>query len=121
MPSVAMTIDMQMEGVPIDMKYLYEYNDSLEKELSNITAKWKDVPISSLKNWHGVCWSPELRLFCAVAYGSNTAATSPDGITWTQKTLPSSKSWSSVCWSPELRLFCAVAGNSNTATIYGFN
>lgn len=36
MPSVAMTIDMQMEGVPIDMKYLYEYNDSLEKELSNI-------------------------------------------------------------------------------------
>lgn len=40
----------------------------------NITAKWKDVPISSLKNWHNICWSPELRSFCAVAYNSNTSA-----------------------------------------------
>ena len=33
MPSLEMIIDVEMTGVPIDFKYLYEYNENLEKEL----------------------------------------------------------------------------------------
>lgn len=83
----------------------------------DITAKWTNKSISSLKNWRSICWSPELNLFCAVTYGSNVAATSPDGITWTERILPFSQNWCSVCWSPELMLFCAIVyGNTIAAT-----
>jgi len=34
--------------------------------------------------------------------------TSPDGITWTNRTAPYSNQWRSICWAPELSLFCAV-------------
>jgi hypothetical protein len=76
---------------------------------------WTTRTSAADNNWHSVCWSPELRLFCAVA-GSGTGnrvMTSPDGITWTIRTSAADNSWFSVCWSPELRLFCAVA-NSGT-------
>jgi hypothetical protein len=62
-------------------------------------------------NWRSVCWSPELRLFCAVADTGigNRVMTSPDGIVWTARVSAADNEWVSVCWSPELRLFCAVA------------
>lgn len=60
------------------------------------------------EKWRNVCWSPELGLFCAV--GGNKAATSPDGVTWTEHPMPEGK-WSAVCWSPEQGLFCAVGDN----------
>ena len=63
--------------------------------------------------WNSVCWSPELGLFCAVA-SLTMAATSPDGITWTQRTLPVRAAWWSICWSPELGLFCTVVYNNST-------
>ena len=83
--------------------------------------KWtqRTLPVSA--QWYSICWSPELRLFCAVAANSTIAATSPDGITWTQRALPVSASWWSVCWSPELRLFCAVTYSSTIAATYGLN
>jgi hypothetical protein len=80
---------------------------------------WTGQTIPS-HNWKGVCYSPDLRLYCAVSY-DNYIATSPDGITWTARTPPASKSWNSVCWSPTAQpsgqtypgLFCAVGGNGS--------
>lgn len=68
-------------------------------------------------SWNGVCWSPELGLFCAVAFlGTNRIMTSPDGLTWTNRTAPA-YSYNDVCWSPELGLFCAGASaNGRIAT-----
>jgi hypothetical protein len=57
--------------------------------------------------WFSVCWSPELRIFCAV--GNAGVMTSSDGITWTGQTPPNDVAWASVCWSSELGMFCAVA------------
>ena len=67
--------------------------------------------------WRGICWSPELRLFVAVADPNGTAnhaaMYSSDGINWTTVSVDTN-SWFSVCWSPQLRLFVAVAmGGSN--------
>ncbi|HMH58822.1 MAG TPA: hypothetical protein VK537_06550, partial [Galbitalea sp.] len=56
--------------------------------------------------WHSVAWSPARGLFVAV--GTNSAMTSPDGVTWTAQTAPVG-GWDVVAWSPELGLFAAVA------------
>jgi len=62
---------------------------------------------------YGVCWSPELGIFCIV--GNEIIFTSPDGAIWTKQSPPthtgSSNTWEKVCWSPSLGLFCAVASS----------
>ena len=74
-------------------------------------AAWLSSTSAADNDWWGVCWSPELGLFCAVAAigTGNRVMTSPDGITWTTRTSAANNGWRSVCWSPELGLFCAVA------------
>lgn len=65
--------------------------------------------------WHGICWSSELMLFCACrssGASGDTIMTSPDGITWSIQTQPVANYWNAVCWSPELSLFCAVASQN---------
>ncbi|MGM9564595.1 MAG: hypothetical protein ACI3VT_01140, partial [Evtepia sp.] len=59
--------------------------------------------------------------FVAVAYSSNIAAYSEDGINWTQSTLPASSSWQSVTYGNGK--FVAVAYSSNIAAYseYGIN
>jgi len=52
-------------------------------------------------------------MFSAVAFNSNIAVTSPDGITWTQQTLPASAGWYSIAWNGSV--FCAIARNSTVA------
>ena len=52
-------------------------------------------------------------LFVAVAQGGTIAATSPDGITWTQRALPASATWASVTYGSGL--FVAVAQSSAIA------
>lgn len=77
-------------------------------------AVWSAPAITS-SSWYGICWSPELSLFCTVAHtGANQVATSPDGVTWTVRTASLSSQWVNVCWSPELRLFCAISQNSQS-------
>lgn len=69
-------------------------------------------------NWLGVCWSPELSLFVAVAAsGTHRVITSSDGITWTGRTAASAELWFDVAWSPQLGIFAAVAfgGSTNLA------
>lgn len=41
--------------------------------------------------WSAPVWNGSV--FVTVAYGSDKAATSPDGLVWTQRTLPSVKDW----------------------------
>jgi ASC-1-like (ASCH) protein len=80
-------------------------------------SSWtKSTSSNETNTWRGVCWSPELRLFVAVASdGTNRVMTSPNGINWTARTPENdSNNWISVCWSPELRIFVAVAsGGTN--------
>ena len=89
----------------------------------NPVPAFATVTISS-NIWSSAVWAPELGIWCAVSgwasdgstsgpsasLPSNRAATSPDGITWTNRTLPAATYWSSVTWAPQLGLFCAVAG-----------
>ena len=60
--------------------------------------------------WIGVCWSPQLGLFVAIAnFGSNKLMTSPNGINWTgTASTNEGNEWWGVCWSPQLSLFVAV-------------
>ena len=80
-------------------------------------SSWTRSTSSNETNpWRGVCWSPELRLFVAVASGgTNRVMTSPNGINWTARTPENDgNNWISVCWSPELRIFVSVAsGGTN--------
>lgn len=74
---------------------------------SSYFAAWAPQAIAS-ETWTSICWSPELKLFCAVSSsGTGQVATSPDGKTWTAHT-GGLYTWKSVCWSSKLKLFCAV-------------
>jgi hypothetical protein len=62
--------------------------------------------------WFSICWSPQLRLFVAVAgNGTDRVMTSKDGKSWNASKAAQNNYWSSVCWSPELGLFVAVANS----------
>lgn len=50
-------------------------------------------------------------VYCAILYGSSIAATSPDGVTWTQQDLPSNQNWKLIYWNGSV--FCAIAYGSN--------
>lgn len=77
---------------------------------SHTTLDGSGVTVSSM------AWSDALALFVAVAFGgSNFAASSPDGITWTVRTL-ASHIWRHVIWAPELAIFVTVGGNSTVDT-----
>jgi hypothetical protein len=57
------------------------------------------------KSFNAIAWSPSLVLFVAV--GGNTLQTSPDGITWTNRTAYNAEDWNTISWSPTLSLFVA--------------
>jgi hypothetical protein len=63
-------------------------------------------PIAS---WSSVTFGAGV--FVAVATGTATAATSPDGITWTQRNLPTSTAWTSVCFGGGQFVAVATGGN----------
>ena len=84
-----------------------------EEAVKTWTAR---VSSNDTNRWYGICWSPELRIFVAVAYldGSNKVMTSSDGINWTGSlSANETYRWNSVCWSPKLRLFVAVGDRDN--------
>ena len=67
------------------------------------------------KDWSAIAVSPS-GVFCALpTVSGNVAATSPDGVTWTQRTLPSSDIWVAVACSPTTGVFCAITGNTTSA------
>ena len=65
----------------------------------------------SSQQWKDICWNGSI--FCAIAFNSSLAATSPDGITWTERTLPSSAGWKSISWNGSV--FCIIATSSTSA------
>jgi hypothetical protein len=70
------------------------------------------VDTNIVKQAVDMLWMPD-SIFVAVAYDSNKAAYSADGINWTETTLPSSMNWYSVVYGNGK--FVAVARNSNKA------
>ena len=92
-------------------------DENNRKALANMSVRsWSSQTAAENNNWRDICYSPELKLFCAIAgySGVNRVMTSPDGETWTAQTTLSGDDWHSICWSPALSLFCAVgAGTTN--------
>ena len=85
----------------------------------NLGYKWTIRKTPGLDNsWTCVCWSPELRLFCALASSGtgNRVMTSPTGETWTASSASSDSSWTALCWSKELNFFCAVSTEGRIMT-----
>lgn len=66
-------------------------------------------------NWTAIAWNGTV--FCAVQSGSAIAATSVDGLAWTQRVLPASAQWCAIAWNGTV--FCAIAtpgsGTTNIA------
>lgn len=61
--------------------------------------------------WGATAWNGQV--FCALAFNAAIAATSPDGINWTQRTLPSASGWRAIAWNGAV--FCALASGGTTA------
>ena len=80
-------------------------------------SRWKTRTTNN-NNWRSVAWSPELSLFAAVSsYGAvDRVMTSPDGITWTNRTASASSTWTGIAWAPSLTLFCAVSYSGTVMT-----
>jgi hypothetical protein len=74
-------------------------------------STWTASTLPSSQYWKSVTHGNGV--FVAVAWGSNVAATSPNGITWTASTLPSNQEWLSVTYGNGI--FVAVASGSNAA------
>jgi hypothetical protein len=78
-------------------------NYAQDKSVNEFIAR--NIP--TLSSWYGICWAPELGIFCSLSRIDTLAMTSPDGIKWTTHSI-SLTGWGNVCWSPELGLFCAA-------------
>ena len=84
---------------------------------ANTGLRWRSIKSPADIDYRSVCWSPELRLFCAVAASGTGGriATSFDGLSWTRQQPAVDSLWYGVCWSPQLRLFCAVSNDGNVS------
>ena len=84
--------------------------------ISSDGITWNQHPIF-VPEWIDVCWSPKLRLFCIIGNNTKKIATSPDGITWTERTTSSRVAWRSICWSQHHEAFYAFSLNNNKVAI----
>lgn len=73
---------------------------------------WTDVNVTA-GTYFGVAWSPDLNLFAAVATSGNQIMTSPDGITWTNRTAPAANEWTYVTYGRDRFVACARTGSGN--------
>jgi hypothetical protein len=76
---------------------------------------WQDFTIlpgsAGIGDWNNLAAGNNR--FVAIRRDSNVAASSFDGITWTQRTMPASRQWNAVVYGGDR--FVAVAGNLNAA------
>ncbi|MCB0968042.1 MAG: hypothetical protein KDB37_14500 [Ilumatobacter sp.] len=82
----------------------------------NTGITW-DLQTTPDRDWQAVAWSPALRLFAAVADSGTgqRAMTSPDGVTWTQRTTPADRGWDGIAWGNGL--FVAVSATLGAAEV----
>jgi hypothetical protein len=99
-------------GYGVLLPYPYKL-DLVELMDSKIFLKYNITKISL------VITEPLLDLFVAVAYNSNIAAYSTDGINWTASTLPSSSDWYNVTYGNGK--FVTIASNSTNIFVYSTN
>lgn len=70
--------------------------EGLEDWDSAMLLKSAQATLPRAMSWRSVCYGNGK--FVAVAYGTNIAAYSTDGITWTQTAMPVDSTWQSVCY-----------------------
>ena len=71
-------------------------------------------------SWSSITALPATGLFVAVASGTDVAAYSSNGPTWTQFAMPSDSSWKSITVNTNTGLFVCVSESSNRSA-YSFN
>src|ERR1700704_4271996 len=78
----------------------------------NLTWTTRNLP--AVSGWGDVAFGNSV--YVAVSSTANIAATSPDGITWTQRTLPTSSSggWVGIAFGNGV--FCAIGAGNSGAT-----
>jgi hypothetical protein len=109
------------QGVPSDI-INYNFTTGLTTNFLSLTSSgnygknWSAGTTTAGANWNSVTWSPELRIFVAVA-SSGASSWSPDGKKWIQGNSTINGSYS-IIWSPQLRIFVNVSfgGSSSSST-----
>lgn len=84
-------------------------NASYYTSANGITWTARKFNLTTTYDWRKIIWTGTK--FCAVAYSSDAAIISTDGITWTRSKLPVSSYWNNVAWNGTI--FCAIPSNSN--------
>ena len=84
--------------------------DNIVSKIEEFPA-WTGTYLPSIRSWRSIAYGNGK--FVAIAYSSNQAAYSEDGITWTATTLPISSTWYSITYGNGK--FVAIAYSSNQA------
>lgn len=69
---------------------------------------WNAESSALVSDWKGIAYSPTKAIYVAVAFNGAKVMSSPDGITWTQRTAGSAENWGAVVWHDSAGLFIAV-------------
>lgn len=78
----------------------------------SMTLNGSLITTPSASTFSGIAWNGTV--FCAIPAASGAVCyTSPDGITWTQRTLPATNTWNGLAWNGTN--FCTVGSASGTA------
>lgn len=124
------TIIRTVNSLPYSEGYLpcngMAYSSSLYPELAAISPKYYPSNISfaampSISNHQDVVYGNGL--YVAISYGSANVFTSPDGLTWTQRSMPASRNWVSIAFGIVYSNDGGVWGNYPrfVAVAYGTN
>jgi hypothetical protein len=107
--------DFVSSGVGSSGRFVILESNGAAGVYSSDGETWQDFTILSgpagIGDWNNLAAGNNR--FVAIRRGSSIAASSFDGITWTQRTMPASRQWNSVVYGGDR--FVAVAGNLNSA------
>jgi hypothetical protein len=108
------------DGRVVAYSKLYSVLDPSQTEQAVTNWTNRTIPTDFLSgNVFGIAWSPSLRIFAAVGYGTNNkrAMYSYDGIDWLSGSIITSfgnLACKSICWSPERSMFVALVGENSS-------